>query len=101
MLASTLSDSVSKLFGVIEAVGGFVAIVLLVFFFAGRATGRLQRPVTVAVCLGPALVLLLVGLVIPAIRTMYLSLSELRQQEGGRLQELLLGVHRPQQSQRP
>ncbi len=74
MLASTASDSASKLFGVIEAVGGFVAIVLLVFFFAGRATGRLQRPLTVAVCLGPALVLLLIGLVIPAIRTMYLSL---------------------------
>jgi alpha-glucoside transport system permease protein len=74
MLASTLSDSASKLFSVIEAVGGFVAIVLLVFFFAGRATGRLQRPLTVLVCLGPALVLLMIGLVVPAIRTMYLSL---------------------------
>ena len=73
VLASTLSDSLAKLFGVIEAVGGFIAIVLIIFFFAGRATGRLQRPLTVLVCLGPALVLLLIGLVVPAVRTIYLS----------------------------
>jgi alpha-glucoside transport system permease protein len=74
VLASTLSDSVSKLTGVVEVVGGFLAIVLLIFYFAGRATGRFQRPLTIFFCLGPALVLLVVGLVIPAIRTMYLSL---------------------------
>jgi alpha-glucoside transport system permease protein len=74
VLASTFTDSVSKLAGVIEAVGAFLAIVLLIFYFAGRATGRIQRPLTIAFCLGPAVVLLLVGLVIPAVRTMYLSL---------------------------
>lgn len=73
LLASTLSDSASKLGTVIEVVGGFVAIVLIVFFAAGRATGRLQRPLTVAICLGPAIILLLIGLVVPAIRTIYLS----------------------------
>jgi len=72
--ASTLSTSVSKLGGVIGVVAGFLAVVLLIFFAAGRATGRLQRPLGIVIFLGPAVVLLLVGLVAPAIRTMYLSL---------------------------
>lgn len=75
LLASTLSDSVSKLTGVLEAVGGFIAIVLVVFYVAGRVSGRFQRPLTVLVCLGPAVVLVVVGLVAPAIRTMFLSLK--------------------------
>jgi alpha-glucoside transport system permease protein len=74
LLASLLTDSISKIFGVLVAVGGFIGIMLLIFFFAGRATGRLQRPITIIVCLGPALLLVLIGLVVPAIRTMYLSL---------------------------
>jgi alpha-glucoside transport system permease protein len=44
-----------------------------VFFAAGRATGRFYRPVAITVFLGPVVMLLLVGLVIPALRTMYLS----------------------------
>ena len=74
VLASTVSDSASRLLSVIEAVGGFLAILILIFFVAGRATGRLQKPVTVLVCLGPALLLVLVGLVIPAINTFVISL---------------------------
>ena len=65
VLASTLSDSASKLCGVIEAVGGFLAILLVVFFVAGRVTGRLQQPLTILICLGPAVVLLIIGLVAP------------------------------------
>ena len=74
ILASTLSESVSRLWSVIEAVGGFLAILIIVFLIAGRATGRLQKPVTVLVCLGPAIVLLFVGLIIPAINTIVISL---------------------------
>ena len=73
LVASLAGDSFTKLISVIEAVGGFVGIVLVLFFIGGRATGRLQRPITVAICLGPALVLLLIGLVVPALRTIYLS----------------------------
>ena len=76
VLASTLSDSISRLTGVLEAVGGFVAILLIVFFVAGRATGRLQRPLAILICLGPALVLVTVGLVIPAIQTVMTSLKD-------------------------
>jgi alpha-glucoside transport system permease protein len=48
----------------------------VVFFVAGRATGRLQRPLTILICLGPALVLVVVGLVIPAIQTFLTSLKD-------------------------
>jgi alpha-glucoside transport system permease protein len=74
MLAdSALSDAAIKFTNTFAAVAVFLAILLLVFFAAGRATGRLSRPLTIAVFLGPAALLLLVGLVIPAVRTFYLS----------------------------
>src|SRR5689334_5031565 len=73
ILASTASDAATKFVNMIGALAGFLAILLLVFFAAGRATGRFARPLTIVVFLGPALLLLLVGLVIPAIRTAYLS----------------------------
>lgn len=69
VLASTLSESGSRLLSVLEAVGGFVAILFVIFFLAGRATGRLQKPLAIVICLGPALILVLVGLIIPAIQT--------------------------------
>jgi len=71
---SVLTDAATKFGQLLEAVAVFAAILLLVLFLVGRVTGRLQRPLTVAVFLGPAVVLLLVGLVYPAIRTFYLSL---------------------------
>jgi len=74
LTASTFSDSVDKLGQVISAVVVFFAALLLIFFLAGRATGRFQRPLTVAIFVGPAIVLLLIGLVIPSFRTLYLSL---------------------------
>jgi len=74
ILASTLSDSTSRIWNVLESVGGFLGILILVFFIAGRATGRLQKPLTVLICLGPAIVLLIVGLVVPAIDTIIISL---------------------------
>lgn len=73
LLASTASQAGSQLLSTLEAVGGFLAILLIIFFLAGRATGRIQRPLTIVICLGPALVLLLVGLIIPAIVTIVSS----------------------------
>jgi alpha-glucoside transport system permease protein len=72
--ASTFSDSASKLGNVLAVVAVFFAVVLIIFFAAGRATGRFQRPLSIVILLGPAIVLLAIGLVIPAIRTFYLSL---------------------------
>ena len=74
LAASTWSDAAVKLGNSFGAVAVFLAIVLGVFFAAGRATGRFYRPLSIAIFVGPAVVLLLIGLVIPAIRTFYLSL---------------------------
>jgi alpha-glucoside transport system permease protein len=73
VLASTAGDALSKFGQTGEALLVFFGIGLIVFYAAGRATGRLHRPATIAVLLGPAVILLLVGLVIPALRTIYLS----------------------------
>jgi alpha-glucoside transport system permease protein len=47
----------------------FFALILVVFFIGSRFRGRLQSPVALVIFLGPAIVLLLIGLVVPAIRT--------------------------------
>lgn len=73
ILASTASDAFSKLGQTGEALLVFFGIGLIIFVAAGRATGRLHRPLTILVLLGPALILLAVGVVVPAIRTIYLS----------------------------
>lgn len=75
ILASTLSESASRLLGVIEAVGGFLIVLALIFLVVGKVTGRAQKPLTVIICLGPALVLVLIGLVVPAITTFLTSLK--------------------------
>lgn len=79
-----MSGSWSAIFG--DAAGklgqmGLVVLVvfgvlLIVFFAAGRATGRFQKPVALLVFLGPAVLLILAGLLFPAFRTIYLSLRD-------------------------
>jgi alpha-glucoside transport system permease protein len=73
ILASTASDSVSRLIGVVEAVAGFLAILFAIFFLAGRVSGRLQRPLTIFICMVPAVLLAIIGLVVPAIDTIITS----------------------------
>jgi alpha-glucoside transport system permease protein len=75
VLASTASQSAAKLGDVVAVVGGFLAILLIIFLIAERARGRLQRPIAIVLCVGPALVLAMAGLVIPAINTFWLSLT--------------------------
>jgi alpha-glucoside transport system permease protein len=70
---STLSDAATKFTSAVAAIAIFFAVLLIVFLAAGRAAGRLSRPLAIAAFLGPAIVLLLIGLVIPALRTIYLS----------------------------
>jgi alpha-glucoside transport system permease protein len=73
VMASTLTDAGSKFLGVIEAVAGFLLILAIVFYLAGRVTGRFQRPLTIIICLGPAIVLAIIGLVVPAAVTIVTS----------------------------
>lgn len=51
------------------AVGVFVVAILVIFFLAGRAKGRASRPLAILVFVGPAVLLLLYGLIAPAFRT--------------------------------
>ena len=89
MDSSTAGQAASTLLGVVEAVGGFIAILVIVFFVAGRATGRLQRPIAIVICLGPALFLVALGLIIPAITTINNSLKN--QQFLGQLETKYIG----------
>jgi alpha-glucoside transport system permease protein len=73
LLDSLLTDSLGKLADVVAAIAVFFAVLLIIFFAASRATGRLARPLAIAAFLGPAILLLLVGLVLPALRTILLS----------------------------
>ncbi|MDH6576554.1 sugar ABC transporter permease [Kitasatospora sp. MAP5-34] len=70
---SAWTDAITKLGNSFGAVAIFLGILLVVFFAAGRATGRLTRPLAIGVFLGPAVLLLIVGLVAPLVRTVYLS----------------------------
>jgi alpha-glucoside transport system permease protein len=67
------ADAVTKFGNAAGAILVFVAVLVVIFFVAGRASGRLAKPLASVIFLGPALLLLAVGLVIPAIRTIYLS----------------------------
>ena len=40
---------------------------MVVFYVAGKANGRKQRPIAIVILLGPALILLSAGLIVPAI----------------------------------
>ncbi len=68
-----VADALPKLGQMLLALGTFFAVLLLVLFLAARARGKAQTPLAIAVFVGPAIVLLLVGLVMPAIRTITLS----------------------------
>jgi alpha-glucoside transport system permease protein len=67
------ADTVPKIGQMLLALGTFFAVLLLVFFLAARARGRAQTPLAILIFVGPAVFLLLVGLVMPAIRTITLS----------------------------
>jgi alpha-glucoside transport system permease protein len=70
---SVSSDALLKFSNTFGAVATFLAILLVVFYAAGRATGRFARPLAITIFLGPTVLLLLIGLVIPAVRTIVAS----------------------------
>ena len=66
-------DNLPKLGQMFGAIAIFLAVLAIIFFIAGRANGKKQRPIAIVIFLGPALILLLFGLLGPAIRTFLLS----------------------------
>ncbi len=71
-----LANGLPKLGTAFAAVAVFLAVLLIVFFFAGRVHSRLQNPLAGVIFLGPAILLLFIGLVVPAFRTTYGSLFD-------------------------
>jgi alpha-glucoside transport system permease protein len=63
----------SKLALMASVVLVFFGVLLLVFFLAARTKGKVQTPLARLIFLGPAALLLLIGLVIPAVQTTYQS----------------------------
>lgn len=59
----------------------FLAVVWIVYLLASRASTQIQSWLKYVVFLGPAAVLLLVGLVYPAVRTIWLSFLDARGEE--------------------
>lgn len=65
----------------LAAVAIVLGLLLLIFFIGARAKGRAQGPVAIAVFLGPALLLLAYGLIVPAFRTTAGSFQDASGQE--------------------
>lgn len=68
-----MGDVVSTLVTVVLGVAIFVALLLGLYWVTGKLPERHQERGRVAVFLGPALLLLTIGLAVPALRTIYLS----------------------------
>ena len=72
-MSTFVSDNLPKFTSVFTAIGAFFLILAVIFAIAGRANGRKARPIALIILLGPALLLLLAGLVIPGVRTILFS----------------------------
>ena len=68
-----LSTNIPKFTSVFSAIAFFFIVLGILFAIAGRANGKKARPIALVIFLGPSLVLLLAGLIIPAIRTFLFS----------------------------
>lgn len=73
---SFVSVNLPKFGQVVVAIAVFFAVLAVIFFLAGKANGRKTKPLATLVLLGPALVLLFVGLVFPAIQTIFFSFKD-------------------------
>lgn len=71
-----LSVNTPKFLQVLTALAVFFIVIAGLFTIAGRTNGRKQRPIAIFVFLGPALLLLFAGLIIPAIRTILFSFMD-------------------------
>jgi alpha-glucoside transport system permease protein len=69
-------NTVSKLSLMAGVVLAFFGVLLIVFYLAGRSRNRIQTPLARLVFLGPAVVLLCVGLVVPAFQTLLFSFKD-------------------------
>lgn len=73
---SFFTTNLPKFGQVFIAIAAFFAVLLLIFYIAGKANGRKQRPIAIITLLGPAMILLFAGLIIPAIQTILFSFKD-------------------------
>ena len=73
MIWQQVLDGIPKLGTAAAGIAVFFAILLIVFFVLGRIRGRLANPVAMVAFLGPAVLLLIIGLVVPTFQTVYKS----------------------------
>jgi alpha-glucoside transport system permease protein len=60
----------------VGVVFSFFAVLLIVFYLAGRSRNRIQTPLARLIFLGPAVILLTIGLVVPAFQTFLFSFKD-------------------------
>ena len=66
-------SNLPKFASVFSSIAIFFIILGAIFAIAGRANGKKTRPIALTIFLGPSLLLLLAGLVIPGVRTILFS----------------------------
>jgi len=66
-------DTINKLSQMLFIVAGFFILLAVVFWAASKARGKAQQPLAWVIFLGPALALLVIGLVVPAVITFFAS----------------------------
>ena len=72
-MSEFLSVNIPKFTSALSTIAFFFIVLAVLFAIAGRANGKKARPIALVIFLAPALVLLLAGLIIPAIRTFLFS----------------------------
>ena len=72
-MSEFLSANLPKFASVFSSIAIFFIILGAIFAIAGRANGKKTRPIALTIFLGPSLLLLLAGLVIPGVRTILFS----------------------------
>jgi alpha-glucoside transport system permease protein len=71
-----LPTTLAKFGSVFSAIGIFFVVLGTIFFIAGKFNGKKSRYIAIVVFVAPALILLMAGLVIPAIRTVMFSFMD-------------------------
>ena len=69
-------NTASKLTLMVSVVLVFFGVLLLIFFLAGKTKGKFQTPLARLIFVGPAVLLLFIGLVVPAFQTFLLSFKD-------------------------
>lgn len=70
------SQLVPKFGQILISVAMFAAVLIIAFWLASRARGKAERPVVVTLMLGPAIVLVSIGLVVPGLQTILFAFRD-------------------------